>query len=74
MTATETYYERKIAEQAAAIQRVRELHRPHLFEKAAFLGDPGPELHCWHCATEVQNWWPGEPYPCPTIKALDGEE
>lgn len=55
------YTQAYIEEQLAAIQRVRELHVP--ITRGLYIG------HCRVC--EIRD----EPikYPCPTIKALDGE-
>jgi hypothetical protein len=47
--------------QARAIERVRQLHRD-------WEADPG---HCAHCQVADGNL---VPYPCPTIRALDGQE
>jgi hypothetical protein len=49
----------------AAIERVRTLHAPipHPYPEALQL--------CTHCGNEVDGSWF---YPCPTIKALDGEQ
>ena len=46
-----------------AIQRVREIHRKH-------------ELlnYCLHCGVDVQDPLGPQQYPCPTVKALDGEQ
>lgn len=54
----------------AAIKRVRELHRPI---KSLF----GFEI-CKICLKDFPTEYPSTysvvPYPCPTIKALDGEQ
>jgi hypothetical protein len=50
------------------IQRVRELHKPFDSNKNPFIDNYG--ICCMAC--EV-NDMPVE-YPCPTIKALDGEQ
>ena len=52
---------------AAAMQRVRELHRP----SQSTIWSPALQqaitvATCQHCGSD--------PYPCPTIKALDGEK
>lgn len=52
------YEEQEIQELKAAIQRVRELHK-RTYEYCANCLDP-------------QGF--GVPYPCPTIRALDGEQ
>ena len=54
---------------AAAIQRVRDLHKPQLYHSPGCsdgcCGD-GEEFDiCRHCVTQ---------YPCETIEALDGEQ
>jgi hypothetical protein len=46
---------------SARIKRVRQLHRD-------WEADPG---HCAHCQVADGNL---VPYPCPTIRALDGQE
>lgn len=58
-----------------SVSRIRDLHRPHTFmpDEVAFIDGDEPEIHCWHCVTDIQDWYPGEPYPCPTAKALNGE-
>lgn len=47
----------------AAIQRVRKLHRK--------INGPADDFTCQTCAVNA-DWYPE--YPCPTIKALDGEK
>ena len=59
-----TYFQAELAEALEDIQRVRELHKP-------FAGNIEGELEiCDVCYDSF-----GNPvnYPCPTIKALDGE-
>lgn len=50
--------------QANAVKRVRELHKPW--------NDLG-EQWCEHCKSGKQDTEPVK-YPCPTIKALDGDK
>ena len=71
-----SYTKYALIHMSEAIQRIYKLHRPHIFMpgEASFIDGDEPEVHCWHCVTEIQDWYPGEPYPCPTIKALDGTE
>lgn len=57
-----------LAKAEAAIQRVRELHRP------LDMNFDGRHLVCKGCTNEI---WEDEKYveyPCPTIKALEGED
>lgn len=52
------------------IQRVRELHTPILYGFST-------EYDCSHCKSECVDYSSDTdtvPYPCPTIKALDGEQ
>jgi hypothetical protein len=60
-----TYFLAELNEAKEAIQRVRELHSPipHPYQEEFQL--------CSHCGNEVDGSWI---YPCPTIKALDGEQ
>ena len=62
--ATETYWVTKVAKLEADIQRVRDLHKPN------------DDNECSVCACGV--WNDGEleyeRYPCPTLRALDGEQ
>jgi hypothetical protein len=46
-----------------AIQRVRELHKE--------MNGPADDLTCSACAVDELNY---PEYPCPTIKALEGEQ
>jgi len=64
--ATEAYYRATIASLEAQVKRVRELHGPVEYQKrsATFTGSIGTAQACAHCLVR---------YPCPTIRALDGE-
>ena len=63
--------EKKVAERAlhaeAAITRVRELHQP--FVEVDWAEAP----YCGTCACVREYGLTYEPWPCPTIRALDGE-
>lgn len=51
-----------------AIHRVRELHQPVLYGFST-------KYYCSHCKSECVDYSSDTdtvPYPCPTIKALDG--
>jgi len=51
-------------ETRAAVARVKQLHAEYFF------GDD-PTAYCAHCNQISAGW---VPYPCPTLKALNGEE
>ncbi len=56
-------------EMREAIVRVRELHQPVLYGFST-------KYDCSHCKSECVDYSSDTdtvPYPCPTIKALDGE-
>jgi hypothetical protein len=57
-----------VKEQAKSIERMRELHIPCSDESA----DLFDYRYCLGCSTPDQET--PMPYPCPTIKALDGEQ
>lgn len=59
---------RTIADQQEAIERVRELHKP--VEASTERGMRQICQECWDIAGERL----AAVYPCPTIKALDGEQ
>lgn len=50
-----------------AIQRVRELHKP-------FMWDFTPGVFCSVCLTQAGKITVQVDYPCPTIQALDGDQ
>jgi hypothetical protein len=58
-------YELEIRMLDEAIQRVRELHKP-----VAGIG----VTECAVCIDDRMHWTESVEYPCPTIKALDGEQ
>jgi len=65
----------KIAE--SAIQRVRELHKPYEDTNQHYVKDSvlhGVTIWCLECSVEQGMEEYLTPYPCPTIKALDGEQ
>jgi hypothetical protein len=60
-------------EMREAIHRVRELHKPYQLKK---LGN-STKVICVTCVDRLNtetNILEHIPYPCPTIKALDGEQ
>lgn len=56
---------RVASEAEQAIERVRELHKP-----VAGIGI----TECAVCVDDRMHWTESVEYPCPTIKALDGEQ
>jgi len=61
-----------LAQRDATIAAVRALHRPSLFPKHG--GPFHGKTICVECSNKgwAEGDQPGEVYPCPTIRALDG--
>lgn len=59
-----TYFLVEANEAKEAIERVREIHKPYVVS--------GMACSCCKLSTECSVC--DESYPCPTIKALDGEQ
>lgn len=60
-----------------AIERVRELHKPYEDTNQHYVKDSvlhGVTIWCLECSIERGMGEYLTPYPCPTIKALDGEQ
>lgn len=60
-----------------AIQRVRELHKPYKDTNTYYSKNSelyGVDTWCQECSIEQGMDEYHTPYPCPTIKALDGEQ
>lgn len=61
-----------LIEANSAVQRVRELHQPDEKKFCSHCAENGP---CWGCGEygSIDDCQCEPKYPCPTIKALDGE-
>lgn len=61
-----------VREAEAAITRVRELHKPEVPPEGSKWVSGGHGAHCEGCSTGDP--FLDQPWPCPTITALDGGE
>ena len=63
MHQTEIFLMKQIEKYKAQVERVRELHQP--------INGPADDTTCKACVIDEDNY---PTYPCPTVKALDGEQ
>ena len=70
-----TYLLTELNKTREAIERVRELHKPYEDANQHYAKDSvlyGVTIWCYECSVEQGMDEYATPYPCPTIKALDG--